>query len=132
VERAAVPQRDLEAGHGGTGSGYTGLAARVSRRLGGSFHEPGPGLGRGAAEWGDFRIAFLQYASDPITFFSTGAAWREPDWMREPRGPDVSSDLRWFPMVTMLQLAADMMVGTAPTGFGHEYAPPTISTPGSR
>jgi uncharacterized membrane protein len=22
----------------------------------------------------------------------------------------------------MLQLAADMMVGTAPTGFGHEYA----------
>jgi len=43
--------------------------------------------------------------------------------MREPRGQDVSPDLRWFPMVTMLQLAADMMVGTAPAGFGHEYAP---------
>jgi uncharacterized membrane protein len=43
--------------------------------------------------------------------------------MREPRGPDVSPDLRWFPVVTMLQLAADIMVGTAPTGFGHEYAP---------
>lgn len=80
-------------------------------------------LDRGAAEWGDFRIAFLQYASDPITFFSFGSAWREPDWMREPRGPDVSPDLRWFPVVTMLQIAADMMVGTAPTGFGHEYAP---------
>lgn len=81
------------------------------------------GLDRGEAGWGNFRIAFLQYASDPITFFSFGAAWREPPWMREPRGPDVSPDLRWFPVVTMLQLAADMMIGTAPTGFGHEYAP---------
>jgi uncharacterized membrane protein len=81
------------------------------------------GLDRGDAKWGKFRIAFLQYASDPITFFSPGIAWHEPAWMRESRGPDVSPDLRWFPMVTMLQLAADMMVGTAPTGFGHEYAP---------
>ncbi|MEY6432119.1 alpha/beta-hydrolase family protein [Thioalkalicoccus limnaeus] len=81
------------------------------------------GLDRGQAEWGNFRIAFLQYPSDPITFFSPGAAWREPDWMREPRAPDVSPELRWFPVVTMLQLAADMMVGTAPSGFGHEFAP---------
>lgn len=81
------------------------------------------GLDRGSAEWGTFRIAFLQYASDPITFFSPDIAWFEPDWMREPRGPDVSPDLRWFPIVTMLQLAADMVVGTAPKGFGHEYAP---------
>lgn len=87
------------------------------------FMNQDQGLDRGAAEWGDFRIAFLQYASDPITFFSFGSAWREPEWMREPRGPDVSPDLRWFPVVTMLQLAADMLVGTAPTGFGHEYAP---------
>ena len=76
----------------------------------------------GSASWGAFRIAFLQYASDPITFFSPHIAWNEPDWMREPRGPDVSPDLRWFPIVTMLQLAADTMVGTAPKGFGHEYA----------
>ncbi len=81
------------------------------------------GLERGDAEWGSFRIAFLQYASDPITFFSPDVAWREPAWMREPRGHDVSPDLRWFPVVTMLQLAADMMVGTAPPGFGHEFAP---------
>jgi uncharacterized membrane protein len=73
-------------------------------------------------EWDDFRMVFLQYASDPITFFSPGSTWREPDWMQEPRGPDVTPDLRWFPVVTMLQLAADMVVGTAPPGFGHEYA----------
>lgn len=72
--------------------------------------------------WGDFRIAFLQYASDPITFFDPAAFWREPDWMREPRGPDVSSDLRWYPVVTMLQLLADLAAGRAPAGFGHEIA----------
>jgi uncharacterized membrane protein len=75
------------------------------------------------AAWDGFRIVFLQYASDPITFFDPSIAWREPAWMQKPRGPDVSPDLRWFPVVTMLQLAADMVVGTAPRGFGHEYAP---------
>lgn len=81
------------------------------------------GLASGSAPWGAFRIAFLQYASDPITFFETGSTWREPEWMKAPRGPDVSPDLRWYPVVTMLQLAADMMVGTAPVGYGHEFAP---------
>ncbi|WP_346765501.1 alpha/beta-hydrolase family protein [Thioalkalivibrio sp. XN8] len=75
------------------------------------------------APWGDFRIVVLQYPSDPITFFEPSAAWRAPAWMKPPRGPGVTPDLRWFPVVTMLQLGADMMVGTAPPGFGHEYAP---------
>lgn len=74
------------------------------------------------SRWGEFRILILQYASDPITFFSSGTAWREPDWMRRPRGPDVSPRLRWFPVVTMLQIAADMLVGNAPPGYGHTYA----------
>ncbi|CAN0488164.1 unnamed protein product [Ectocarpus sp. 12 AP-2014] len=74
------------------------------------------------SQWGDFRIAYLQYASDPITFFEPAAFWREPEWMREPRGPDVSPDLRWYPVVTMLQLLADLATGTAPPGFGHEIA----------
>jgi uncharacterized membrane protein len=73
--------------------------------------------------WGSFRIAFLQNSSDPITFFDPSSAWRKPDWMNEPRGADLSDDLRWFPVVTMLQLAVDMVVGSAPPGFGHSYAP---------
>jgi uncharacterized membrane protein len=73
--------------------------------------------------WGSFRIAFLQNASDPITFFDPSSAWRKPDWMMEPRGVDLSDELRWFPVVTMLQLAVDMVVGSAPPGFGHSYAP---------
>lgn len=37
--------------------------------------------------------------------------------------PGLSPGLRWFPVVTMLQLAADMALGSAPPGFGHERAP---------
>lgn len=75
------------------------------------------------SKWGRFRLLFLQYASDPITFFDPAMMWREPAWMRNPRGHDVTPDLRWFPVITALQVAADMVVGTAPSGFGHEIAP---------
>ncbi|TVS08940.1 MAG: hypothetical protein EA417_21625 [Gammaproteobacteria bacterium] len=76
------------------------------------------------AEWGPIRIVFLQYASDPITFFETESFYRQPDWMQYPRGPDVSAELRWYPVVTMLQLAVDMgAADTAPMGYGHVYAP---------
>jgi uncharacterized membrane protein len=81
------------------------------------------GMADESSAWGTFRIVFLQYGSDPIVFFDPASAWREPDWLRDPRAPDVTSKLEWFPVVTMLQLAADMIIGTAPTGFGHLYAP---------
>ncbi|MCC5805390.1 MAG: alpha/beta-hydrolase family protein [Opitutales bacterium] len=74
--------------------------------------------------WGPMRVVFLQYASDPITFFEPQSLYRRPDWMRAPRGPDVSPDLRWYPVVTMLQLAVDMAAAdTSPVGYGHVYAP---------
>lgn len=87
------------------------------------FMKQGGARGGGSAAWGKYRIAFLQHPSDPITFFEPEMAWRAPAWMRAPRGPDVSRELRWFPVVTMLQVAVDMMVGTAPPGFGHNFAP---------
>lgn len=44
--------------------------------------------------------------------------------MKAPRGPDVSPELRWYPVVTFLQLALDMAMGTTtPMGYGHVYAP---------
>lgn len=76
------------------------------------------------APFGPVRIAFLQYASDPVTFFELSSLYREPDWMKEPRGPDVAPEFRWLPVVTMLQLAFDMAIATtSPIGFGHLYAP---------
>jgi len=39
-------------------------------------------------------------------------------------GPDVSPALRWYPIVSMMQLALDMLIaGEAPMGYGHLYAP---------
>jgi uncharacterized membrane protein len=74
--------------------------------------------------WGPMRVVYLQYASDAVTFFDYRDAYRRPAWMYTPRGPDVSPELRWYPVVTMLQLALDMAVATStPMGYGHVYAP---------
>ena len=81
------------------------------------------GYGEGEVPWGNFRIAYLQHGSDPIVFFEPEALYRKPAWMKVPRAPDVSPDLQWYPIVTMLQLAADMHAGIAPLSFGHSYAP---------
>lgn len=76
------------------------------------------------APWGPMRVVYLQYASDPIVLFDYRDAYQRPAWMRTPRGPDVSPDLRWYPVITMLQLALDMAVATStPMGYGHVYAP---------
>ena len=77
-----------------------------------------------SAPWGPLRIVYLQYASDPITFFEPGAAFRVPAWLRAPLGPDVSPELRWYPLITFLQLGLDMALATTtPMGHGHVYAP---------
>jgi len=76
------------------------------------------------APWGQMRIVYLQYASDPATFFDYRSLYREPEWMLPPRGPDVSLQVRWYPIVTLFQLMLDMFMATdAPIGFGHVYAP---------
>ncbi len=76
------------------------------------------------AVWGPMRIVYLQYASDPIVFFKENAFYREPDWMMAPRGPDVSPELRWYPVITALQLGLDIALATTtPMGHGHVYAP---------
>jgi uncharacterized membrane protein len=74
--------------------------------------------------WGPMRFVYLQYASDPMTFFSTNLLFREPEWLVGVRGPDVSSYLRWIPIVTFLQVAFDIpMSVSVPTGYGHNFTP---------
>ncbi|WP_437437212.1 alpha/beta hydrolase [Shinella daejeonensis] len=73
--------------------------------------------------WGPMRIVYLQYASDPVTFYDPYAFYRQPAFMAAPRGPDVSPAFQWYPVVTLLQLTLDMaMATTAPMGLGHVYA----------
>ena len=74
------------------------------------------------APWGSFRIIYLQYASDGIVFFDPNSLWRRPEWLEGPRGPDVSPDFTWLPVVTFLQLGIDLMTAVVPPhGHGHNY-----------
>ncbi|RDC68913.1 hypothetical protein DLJ49_19560 [Rhodovulum sp. 12E13] len=78
--------------------------------------------GSEGAEWGDMRLMFLQYPSDPIVFYEPASLWRAPTWMREPPGHGVSPHLRFVPVVTQFQLAIDMALSTTtPAGYGHSY-----------
>ncbi len=74
--------------------------------------------------WGPMRNIYIQHASDPMVWFSPDLAWTSPEWLSEPRGPDVSPHLRWYPIVTFLQAAFDIpMATTVPLGYGHNYSP---------
>lgn len=76
-----------------------------------------------AARWGSYRVVYLQYASDPVTFFDPGSLWRRPPWLQAPLGPDVTPDIVWIPVVTFVQLAIDLVLATTtPRGHGHVYA----------
>lgn len=85
-------------------------------------------LGRPDEPWGNPRIAYLQHASDPIAWFNPDLLFAEPDWLREPRGYDVSGDMNWIPVVTFLQVAADMAVAVdVPDGHGHRYVKDVVN-----
>lgn len=108
--------------------------AMAERRPGSPYVAPRVGEGRlirfashtqaagGPQGWGDMRLMFLQYSSDPIVFYEPASLWRAPAWMREPPAPDVSPDLSFTPVVTQFQLVVDMILAnTAPAGHGHAY-----------
>jgi uncharacterized membrane protein len=75
------------------------------------------------AAWPAPRIAYLQHPSDPVAFWGIEAFWRPPDWMGRPRGYDVPGAASWFPIVSAVQAAGDMLLQlNVPPGFGHDYA----------
>lgn len=79
------------------------------------------------AEWTLPRVVFWQHASDPITWWSFRLILRQPDWLREPLGPDVDPGMRWIPFVTFWQVTLDMVFSAeVPDGFGHSYGPEAV------
>jgi uncharacterized membrane protein len=79
-------------------------------------------LNRPVDPWDDPRVVYLQHASDPIAWWSPDLLFSKPDWLREPRGSDVSPRMEWIPVVTFLQVSADMAVAVdVPDGHGHVY-----------
>jgi uncharacterized membrane protein len=74
------------------------------------------------APWHDPRVLYLQHASDPVVWWGPGLLFERPDWLAEPPGTDRVPSMRWYPIVTFWQVAADIMVGTSPpVGHGHNY-----------
>ena len=94
------------------------------------------------APWDGTRVLFLQHASDPIVWWSEDLMFNQPDWLKEPPGRDRTPLMRWYPIVTFWQVAADMTnASSVPGGHGHNYgeyvldgwaavAPPDGWTPG--
>jgi uncharacterized membrane protein len=79
-------------------------------------------LTRPGDPWGTPRVVYLQHASDPIAWFNPDLLFAKPDWLRESRGYDVSPRMEWIPVVTFLQVSADMAVAVdVPDGHGHVY-----------
>jgi uncharacterized membrane protein len=75
-----------------------------------------------AAPWEDTRVLFLQHPSDPIVWWSEGLLFNRPDWLKEPPGGDRTASMRWYPIITFWQVAADMTnAGSVPGGHGHNY-----------
>jgi uncharacterized membrane protein len=79
-------------------------------------------LDRPDEPWAPPRVVYLQHASDPIAWWNPGLLFAKPDWLKEHRGYDVLPEMLWIPMVTFLQVSADMAVAAdVPSGHGHHY-----------
>ena len=75
-----------------------------------------------ADPWNGTRVLFLQHASDPIVWWSPELLFTRPDWLAEPPGRDRTASMRWYPIVTFWQVAADMTnAASVPDGHGHNY-----------
>ncbi|WP_372448204.1 alpha/beta hydrolase [[Mycobacterium] fortunisiensis] len=86
------------------------------------FSAQATNLDRPDAAWGHPRVVYLQHASDPISWWTPDLLFTKPDWLREPRGYDVSRRMEWIPVVTFLQMSADMAVAVeVPDGHGHVF-----------
>ncbi len=72
--------------------------------------------------WEGTRVLFLQHASDPVVWLSPDLLFSRPDWLAEPPGNDRTASMRWYPIVTFWQVAADLMnAASVPGGHGHNY-----------
>ncbi len=72
--------------------------------------------------WEHPRVVYAQHPSDPVVWLDLNLLWREPAWLRERVGHDVTPAMRWFPWITFWQIAADMPLSIKVRGgHGHSY-----------
>jgi len=84
-------------------------------------------FGKVDGPWGSSKVAYLQHATDAVTWLTPRLIWSKPQWLAGPsasggRAPDVSDSMVWMPLVTYIQLAFDMFMGeSVPAGHGHNF-----------
>lgn len=79
-------------------------------------------LYRPDTEWERPRIVYLQHASDPVVWWNADLILNKPDWLKEPRGPDVTRLMQWYPFVTFAQVTINQFFAAKmPAGHGHNY-----------
>ena len=68
------------------------------------------------------RVGYLQHDNDPISWWTSDLTFHRPDWLKEKRGEYVLDEMRWIPVITMLQTGADQFVANSvPVGQGHLF-----------
>lgn len=73
--------------------------------------------------WAGPRIVYLQYPTDPVSYWGADDFWAPTAWMDHPRGYDVTSLGGWFPFVSGIGALADLAFQLSPPpGHGHDYA----------
>ncbi|GGL13888.1 alpha/beta hydrolase [Mangrovihabitans endophyticus] len=72
-------------------------------------------------------VVYMQNPTDPIVWWSPSLLYRSPAWLHDPRGPDVSPDMHWYPGITFWQTTVDLLFSRqAPAGRGHQYQSGTV------
>lgn len=79
-----------------------------------------------APPWPGTRVLFMQHASDPVVWWSPDLFFERPDWLKEPPGLDRAPAMRWYPIITLWQVSADLTAnisgaGLIPSWHGHNY-----------
>jgi uncharacterized membrane protein len=81
-----------------------------------------------AGPWPPPRVVYVQNPSDPVTWWSPRLLLAEPDWLKEGRGYDVQPAMRWYPVVTFLQVSADLALAQRTrVAHGHHFHGVTVA-----
>ncbi len=86
------------------------------------FADSSGDVGVSAESWPTPRVLYMQNGSDPVTWWSVDLLFARPDWLDGSRPPDVSPQMRWYPVVTFCQVTLDLVAQwDVPDGHGHRY-----------
>ncbi|MFD0638388.1 alpha/beta-hydrolase family protein [Catenulispora yoronensis] len=72
--------------------------------------------------WHHPRVVYLQNASDPVVWWTPNLLFTKPGWAYPPLGPDITPQLRYYPIVSFWQTTVDLAVSFGmPVPHGHSY-----------